>query len=144
MKRGSAETSTAGDAVHRYVIDALGVTRSLSRPQISDDNPYAESQFKTLKYRKDSPDRFGSPEDTKVFFCGFFDWYNHEHRHSGIAMLTPPMVHAGADDAVLDSRRRVMLDAYAAPPERFNNGQLKRAKLPMDVRIDKPDLENAA
>jgi putative transposase len=126
------------------LLDALGVTRSLSRPQVSDDNPYSESQFKTLKYHKDFPDRFGSPEDAKVFFRGFFDWYNHEHRHSGIAMLTPAMVHAGAGDAVLDARHRVMLDAYAATPERFINGQPKRAELPKDVWINKPDLENAA
>jgi putative transposase len=126
------------------LLDALGVTRSLSRPQVSDDNPYSEAQFKTLKYHMDFPERFGSLEDAKVFFRAFFVWYNHEHRHSGIAMLTPATVHAGEADTVLDARHRVMLMAYAAKPERFINGEPKRAELPKDVWINKPDLENAA
>lgn len=126
------------------LLDALGVTRSLSRPQVSDDNPYSEAQFKTLKYRMDFPERFGSLEDAKAFFRGFVAWYNHEHRHSGIAMLTPATVHAGEADAVLDARHRVMLTAYASTPERFINGEPKRVELPKDVWINKPDLESAA
>jgi len=126
------------------LLDALGVTRSLSRPQVSDDNPYSEAQFKTLKYQRDFPKRFGSLEDAKTFFRAFFAWYNHEHRHSGIAMLTPATVHAGEADAVLDARHLVMLAAYAATPERFVNGEPKRVELPTDVWINKPDLENVA
>jgi putative transposase len=120
------------------------VIRSLSRPQVSDDNPYSEAHFKTVKYHKDFPERFGSLEDARTFFRGFFEWYNHEHRHSGIAMLTPAIVHAGEADVVLDARHRVMLAAYAATPERFINGQPKRVELPKDVWINKPDFENAA
>lgn len=126
------------------LLDALGVTRSLSRPQVSDDNPYSEAQFRTLKYHMDFPERFGSLEDAKAFFRGFFAWYNHEHRHSGIAMLTPATVHAGEADAVLDARHRVMLIAYAATPERFINGEPKRVELPKDVWINRPNLESAA
>ena len=126
------------------LLDALGVVRSLSRPQVSDDNPYSEAQFKTLKYHRDFPERFGSLEGAQVFFRGFFEWYNHEHRHSGIAMLTPAIVHAGKADAVLDARHRVMLAAYALNPGRFINGEPKRVELPREVWINKPDLENAA
>lgn len=126
------------------LLDALGVFRSLSRPRVSDDNPYSEAQFKTLKYHRDFPERFGSLEDAKAFFRAFFEWYNCEHRHSGIAMLTPAIVHAGEAAAVLDARHRVMVSAYAATPERFINGAPKRAELPKEVWINKPDTENAA
>ena len=125
------------------LLDALGVFRSLSRPRVSDDNPYSESQFKTLKYHRDFPERFGSLQDAREFFRGFFEWYNNEHRHSGIAMLTPAVVHAGEADAVLGARHRVMLAAYAATPQRFINGKPKLVELPPDVWINRPD-ENAA
>jgi putative transposase len=126
------------------LLDALGVFRSLSRPRVSDDNPYSESQFKTLKYHRDFPERFGSLQDARVFLHAFFAWYNNEHRHSGIAMLTPAVVHAGKAAAVLDARHRVMLGAYAATPERFINGEPKCVELPKDVWINRPDIENAA
>lgn len=126
------------------LLDALGVFRSLSRPRVSDDNPYSESHFKTLKYHRDFPERFGSLQDARSFFRGFFEWYNHEHRHSGIAMLTPAIVHAGEAAAMLDARHRVMLNAYAATPERFINGEPKRAELPNGVWINQPDTEIAA
>jgi putative transposase len=126
------------------LLDALGIMRSLSRPQVSDDNPYSESQFKTLKYHKDFPTSFGSLEELRIFLRDFFDWYNNEHRHSGIAMLTPAAVHAGEADVFLDARHQVMLAAHATNPERFINGAPKRAELPNDVWINKPDLENAA
>jgi putative transposase len=126
------------------LLDALGVVRSLSRPRVSNDNPYSEAQFKTLKYHKDFPERFGSLEDAKAFFRGFFGWYNHEHHHSGIAMLTPAVVHAGEANAALDARHEIMLLAYAETPERFINGVPKRAELPTDVWINKPNFENAA
>jgi len=126
------------------LLDALGVVRSLSRPRVSDDNPYSESQFKTLKYHRDFPERFGSLQDARVFLRAFFAWYNNEHRHSGIAMLTPAIVHAGKAAAVLDARHRVMLRAYAATPERFINGEPKCVELPKDVWINRPDVENTA
>src|SRR5580658_57848 len=125
------------------LLDSLGVVRSLSRPRVSDDNPYSESQFKTLKYHRDFPDRFGSLGDARTFFRGFFAWYNHEHRHSGIAMLTPAIVHAGEAASVLRARYSVMLSAYAATPERFINGEPRCAELPQDVWINRPD-DNAA
>jgi transposase InsO family protein len=126
------------------LLDALGIARSLSRPQVSDDNPYSEAQFKTLKYHMEFPDRFGSLEDARSFVRGFFAWYNNEHRHSGIAMLTPATVHAGQADAVLDARHRTMLGAYAATPERFIHGAPKRAELPKSVWINQPNFEGAA
>ena len=126
------------------LLDALGVFRSLSRPRVSDDNPYSESQFKTLKYHRDFPERFGSLQDARVFLQAFFEWYNNEHRHSGIAMLTPAVVHAGEAAAVLGARHRVMLNAHAASPERFINGEPKRAELPKDVWINRPEIEKAA
>lgn len=73
----------------------LGVTKSLSRPHVSNDNPYSESQFKTLKYRPAFPERFGSMEDARAFCQRLFDWYNNEHYHSGIALMTPSVVHYG-------------------------------------------------
>lgn len=126
------------------LLDALGVTRSLSRPHVSDDNPYSEAQFKTLKYHMNFPERFGSLEDARAFFRAFFAWYNNEHRHSGIAMLTPATVHAGEADAALDARHGVMLAAFAATPERFINGEPKRIDLPTAVWINQPNLESVA
>lgn len=126
-------------------LDALGVTRSLSRPQVSDDNPFSEAAFKTLKYHRDYPDRFGSFEDALTFFRGFFPWYNHDHRHAGIAMLTPATVHEGKADAVLEARHAVMLKAYAANPERFIKGKPALRALPTEVWINRPkDDETAA
>ena len=78
----------------------LGLTKSHSRPHVSDDNPFSESQFKTLKYCPGFPDRFGSIEDARNFCRDFFHWYNHEHRHGGIGLMTPAMVHHGSRGAV--------------------------------------------
>lgn len=100
----------------------LGVTKTHSRPHVSNDNPYSESQFKTLKYRPEFPKSFGSIEDARAFCRAFFRWYNQEHRHSGIGMLTPASLHNGQGQAVLDARTRVMLAAYAQNPERFVKG----------------------
>lgn len=97
----------------------LGVTKSHSRPHTSNDNPYSEAQFKTLKYRPDFPECFGSLEDAKVFCRGFFRWYNREHYHSGIALLTPETVHLGKADMVVRRRTAVLEAAYAANPQRF-------------------------
>jgi putative transposase len=97
----------------------LGVTKSHSRPHVSNDNPFSEAQFKTLKYCPEFPDRFGSIEDARSFCRRFFAWYNHEHHHSGLAMLTPSQVHHGQTKEVVAFRQAVLEDAYRAHPERF-------------------------
>jgi putative transposase len=118
----------------------LGITKTHSRPHVSNDNPYSESAFKTLKYRPDFPENFGSIEDARSYCRDFFFWYNNEHRHSGIAMLTPEVVHYNLVDDVLEKRNRVYLKAYQSNPERFVNGAPK-AKLPdNEVWINKPEI----
>jgi len=97
----------------------LGVTKTHSRPHVSNDNPFSEAQFKTLKYRPTFPERFGCLEDTRAFLRPFFSWYNHEHHHNGLALLTPAQVHDGQVEAVLARRQEVLDVAYAAHPERF-------------------------
>ena len=100
------------------LLATLGITKSHSRPHVSDDNPFSESQFKTLKYRPEFPDRFASIEDG-LDFCGkFFHWQNHEHHHWGLGLLTPVVVHFGQADAVLAARQAVLTAAHAAHPER--------------------------
>jgi putative transposase len=116
----------------------LGVTKTHSRPYVSDDNPYSEAQFKTMKYRPDYPDRFGSIQDARAWARPFFQWYNHEHYHSGLALLTPATVHYGQDQAVLDRRQQVLEAAYAAHPERFVRGIPRPPSLPTEVWINKP------
>ena len=97
----------------------LGVTRTHSRPHVSDDNPYSEAQFKTLKYDPTFPERFGSIQDARAFCQGFFPWYNTEHRHDALGLLPPEAVHYGRVEAILEQRRDVLAAAYAAHPERF-------------------------
>ena len=101
------------------LLATLGVTKSHSRPHVSNDNPFSESQFKTLKYRPEFPERFGSQEDARGFCGRFFHWYHHEHYHSGLGLLTPATVHYGHAPKILAARHRVLLAAYAAHPERF-------------------------
>ena len=93
----------------------LGVTKSHSRPHVSNDNPFSESQFKTFKYRPGFPDRFGSQEDARAFCQEFFTWYNDEHYHSGLGMLTPASVHYGRAEEVLARRSKTLDAAYAGP-----------------------------
>jgi putative transposase len=116
----------------------LGVTRSHSRPHVPDDNPYSESQFKTLKHHPAFPERFGSIQDARAFCQGFFDWYNLEHYHSGIALLTPADVHHGRVEQVIGARQSVLDDAYAAHPERFVRKPPQPLQLPQAVWINKP------
>ncbi len=117
----------------------LGITKTHSRPHVSNDNPYSESAFKTLKYRPDFPENFGSIEDARSYCRDFFFWYNNEHRHSGIAMLTPEVVHYNLFNEVLEKRNRVYQKAYQSNPERFVNG-VPKAKLPdNEVWINKPE-----
>jgi len=120
------------------LLGSLGVTKSHSRPHVSDDNPFSEAQFKTLKYRPEFPARFGAFEDALSFCRTFFDWYNNEHRHSGIGMLTPAMVHYGQAESVLAGRQSVMAAAYAAHPDRFVRGAPKVRWLPDAVWINPP------
>jgi putative transposase len=116
----------------------LGVTRSHSRPRVPDDNPYSESQFKTLKHHPAFPERFGSIEDARTFCQGFFGWYNFEHHHSGIALLTPADVHYGRAEQVTSARAVVLEDAYGAHPERFVRKLPQPPQLPDMVWINKP------
>lgn len=116
----------------------LGITKTHSRPYVSDDNPYSESQFKTLKYHPLFPEQFGSLEDARFYLQTFFDWYNNKHRHSGIAMLTPKDVHVGQADTIIEQRQDVMNSAYDLHPERFVKGQPKLKRLSKKVWINKP------
>lgn len=126
-----------------FLLADLGVTKTHSRPHVSDDNPYSESQFRTLKYRPEFPDRFGCIQDSRAFCQGFFRWYNEEHRHSGLALLTPAMVHYGQTARILEQRQTVLDVAYRAHPERFVRQAPKPLSVPTEVWINKPpNLEN--
>lgn len=116
----------------------LGVTRSLSRPHVSNDNPFIESHFKTLKYRPGYPDRFGSFEDGLSFCRSFFPWYNERHKHSALAWLTPADVHFGRAPEVLARRQVALAVAHAAHPERFVRGEPKVGNPPVAVWINPP------
>jgi len=124
----------------------LGVLQSHSRPHVSNDNPFSEAQFKTLKYRPGYPDRFGSQADARAWAHTFFAWYNDEHRHSGIGYLTPAAVHYGAATGLLTKRQQVLHLAYVAHPERFVKGQPTPPALPAAVWINPPQpaTESAA
>ncbi len=132
--RGAAMTAKS---VARLLGD-LGVTKSHSRPHVSDDNPYSEAQFKTLKYRPGFPARFDSIEHAQAFCREFFGWYNDEHRHWGIALLTPRTVHYGHADDAIRARQEVLLQAYNAHPERFVRGKPTPPELPEEVWINQP------
>jgi putative transposase len=99
----------------------LGVTRSHNRPHTSNDNPFSESHFKTLKYQPTFPQRFGCSEDARSFCRRFFDWYNQDHHHAGIGLMTPDQVHYGQTDAVHAARQHTLDQAFRANPERFVN-----------------------
>jgi putative transposase len=116
----------------------LGINKSHSRPHVSDDNPYSESQFKTLKYCPGFPDRFGSLQDSVAFCRSFFTWYNTEHRHSGIGMLTPEVVHYGLASDVVESRKKVLEVAFEAHSERFVRGVPLPPALPEAAWINPP------
>ena len=116
----------------------LGVRKTHSRPYFSDDNPYSESQFRTMKYRPEFPDRFGCIQDSRAFCQSFFRWYNQEHRHSGIGLLTPATVHYGQAENFLRQRQDVLDVAYQRHPERFVRSAPKPPALPSEVWINKP------
>jgi putative transposase len=125
-----------------FLLADLGVTKSHSRPHTSNDNPYSESQFRTLKYRPDFPNTFGSIADARAFCQQFFTWYNSEHYHSGIAWLHPIDVHYGRAEAVRTVRADVLNAAYARNPDRFVNKPPEPAALPTAAWINKPPKEN--
>ncbi len=120
------------------LLAALGITKSHSRPHVSNDNPFSESQFKTLKYRPDFPNRFGSHEHAHGFCQEFFTWYNDEHYHSGIGLLTPSSVHYGDADEIVAKRQAVLEAAYARSPERFVNKSPSPPAGPTAVWINPP------
>jgi putative transposase len=121
-----------------FLLADLGVTKTHSRPHVSDDNPYSESQFRTMKYRPEFPDRFGCIQDSRAFSQGFFRWYNEEHRHSGLALLTPAMVHYGQTALILEQRQRILDVAYQAHPERFVRHAPTPPTVPTEVWINRP------
>jgi len=133
--RGSPMTSKCT----AQLLADLGVTRSLSRPQVSDDNPFSEAQFKTLKYHPGFPRRFTEIDHATRHCRSFFPWYNTEHRHGGIAMLTPADVHYGRAKAMIEQRQRTLADAWAAHPERFVHGIPEPRPLPDAVWINPPE-----
>ena len=126
------------------LLSDLGVTKSHSRPHVPDDNPYSEAQFKTMKYRPDYPDRFGCPKDVRGWGRSFFSWYNFEHHHTGLELMTPATVHYGQAPQVQAQRQRVLEAAFAAHPERFVRGRPTAPTLPEAVWINKPKTENLA
>ncbi len=121
-----------------FLMADLGVTKTHSRPYVSDDNPYAESHFRTMKYRPEFPERFGCSQDSRAFCRQFFAWYNREHRHAGIAMLTPSLVHFGEAPVVLAHRQGVLDAASQAHPDRFVRRPPSPLPLPGEVGINKP------
>jgi len=121
-----------------FLLADLGVTKSHSRPHVSDDNPFSESQFKTLKYRPEFPDRFGSIQDARSFGHYFFPWYNTEHHHSGIGLLTPEMLHHGRAEEVIRQRQDILSQAYERNPERFVRAHPKPPDKPTAVWINPP------
>jgi putative transposase len=124
-----------------HLLADLGITKTHSRPHVSNDNPYSESQFKTLKYCPEFPDRFGSIQDSRAFCGPFFNWYNKEHRHSGIALMTPEQVHYGLTQTVLDFRSQVLSEAFQKNPNRFKGTMPKPFELPEAVWINKPSTD---
>lgn len=116
----------------------LGVAQSLSRPHVSDDNPYSEAQFKTLKYNPTYPDRFGCQEDARAWCASFFRWYNGEHRHSSLGWMTPADVHFGRAALIHEKRSRTLDAAYALHPERFVRRRPTPPPLPTAAWINPP------
>jgi putative transposase len=117
----------------------LGVEKTHARPRVSNDNPFSESHFKTLKYWPGFPERFGSPEHARAVSRAFVNWYNHEHHHSALCLLTPAVVHYGCAEQVLAERHQVQLAAYHDHPERFVNGPPRPQRLPEAVWINPPE-----
>jgi len=120
------------------LLEDLGVGKSHSRPYTSDDNPFSEAQFKTMKYRPDYPDRFQGLDQAHTWAIPFFDWYNNDHRHSSLGLMTPEMVFFGRSAQVIEARSHVLQNAYAHHPERFVQGLPQPPRLPAAVWINPP------
>ena len=127
-----------------FLLADLGITKTHNRPYTSTDNPYSEAQFKTLKYRPEFPERFDSIEHAREHCRAFFDCYNHEHRHSGIGLMTPAAVHHGHAERLHAARARVLDAAYTRNPERFVRRPPVPPALPTAAWINKPDTKEAA
>lgn len=138
--RGSSMTSKPV----AFLLADLGVTRTHNRPYTSNDNPYSEAHFKTLKYRPGFPDRFYSIEEARAFLGEFFGWYNQQHRHAGIGLMTPVSVHYGRATQIHEDRARVLASAYGRTPERFVLGLPRPPALPTAAWINKPEGKEAA
>ena len=121
-----------------FLLADLSITKTHSRPYTSNDNPYSESQFRTMKYRPEFPDRFGCIQDSRAFCQPFFAWYNDDHRHSGIGMMTPAMVHYGQAPLIREKRQIILDAAYATHPDRFVRRPPTPLPLPKEVWINKP------
>jgi putative transposase len=132
--RGSSMTSKS----LALLLADLGVVKTHSRPHVSDDNPFSEAHFKTMKYRPGYPDRFGSIQDARHFCQEFFAWYNHQHHHSGLNLLTPANVHYGQAAQVISQRQAVLDIAYQQHPERFVRRPPTHPSLPEAVWINPP------
>ncbi len=132
--RGASMTSHSVS----QLLEFLGITKSHSRPYTSDDNPFSEAQFKTLKYHPEFPSRFFAIEKAEVFCQRYFNWYNYEHYHSGISWLTPQSVHYGSADKILQNRHDTLTQAYLQNPTRFNKRAPKLKHLPEAVYINPP------
>ncbi len=127
-----------------FLLADLGVTKTHSRPYTSSDNPYSESNFKTLKYRPEFPERFDDIERARAHCRRFFDWYNHQHRHSGIGLMTPAAIHHGHASTLHAARARVLETAYVNNPERFVRKPPVPPELPTAAWINKPDTKEVA
>ncbi len=133
--RGSSMTSKPV----AFLFADLGITQSHSRPRTSNDNPYSESQFKTLKYRPGYPRTFDSIETARAWCREFFDYYNNDHRHSGVGLLTPATVHHGQAETVQAARTEVLAAAYATRPDRFVRRPPAPPPLPRPAWINPPE-----
>lgn len=133
--RGSSMTSKPV----AFLLADLGITKSHSRPHVSNDNPYSEAHFKTLKYRPDFPGRFGSMDEARAFCRRFFHWYNTSHRHAGIGYLTPEAVYFGRANDLYAARASVLQGAYAKHPERFVRRAPRPPDLPGEAWINRPE-----
>ncbi len=130
--------SMRSKTVAQLLLD-LSVTKTHSRPHTANDNPYSEAQFKTLKYRPDYPDRFSSMETAHRWAQSFFHWYNTDHRHTGLGLMTPAAVHFGQAEELTQHRHQTLQRAYQHHPERFVKGQPQPLKPPAAVWINKPE-----
>jgi putative transposase len=130
--------SMRSKTVAQLLLD-LGVTKSHSRPHTANDNPYSEAQFKTLKYRPDYPDRFDAIDQARNWSQSFFKWYNTDHRHTGLGLMTPAAVHFGQTEKLIQHRHQTLQHAYQLHPERFVKGEPRPLSPPAAVWINKPE-----